>query len=978
MRASFTSKFRRTTCMSAIALGIVLGASPAYAQDADNDDGEEMTLPGNAGTTNDLNTGGDPIVVTGSRIARDGFAQPTPVTVVGNEQIERQGVSNVAQVLNDIPAFRPQSTPATTAIFQNNIGANTADLRGLGANRTLVLIDGRRVVPATVQGSSFAPAGAVDLNMVPTSLLERVEVVTGGASAAYGSDAVAGVVNLIINTDLEGIRANVQYGIADAGDDEELVYSVAGGTSFAGGRGHIVGGIEYIHDEGTGDCYSRDWCALTYNTVSNPLIDPSNPSLGRVSQGDPAVLVLPDISVALGTFNGIFIAGPFRGLEVLPGGETRQHDYGTYFGAGIFQSGGGANRDQELAFYQNFPISSPSDRINSYAHVEYDVTDAVTAFLEGSYGRVEASTIGAQRRDIATIAGQPIFRDNAFLPDSVRARFDQFNIAALPYGRMWNDIGPQVGEVTRETYRIATGFSADLGSSWTLDAYYQYGRTNYSQIGRNTTITPRVAFAIDSVIDPETNLPVCRAVLQGNPDAAGCVPLNPFGEGSPSPAAIDYVTGTVMQDTKLTQHVASLAAQGDLVDLWAGPLAVATGVEFRRDIANGTADPISRALQFYTGPGSPIDGEVDVWEGFVEAALPLTSTAELNGAVRLTDYSNSGTVTTWKVGADWAPLEWVRLRATRSRDIRAPNVFELFGPLQSSFQSVNDPEFGNTQFLSPVLLGGNAMLDPEVADTWTAGIVLQPDIGLGSLRFAFDYYDIKLDNAVSTLGAQVIVSGCFNDSPEYCQFIDRDPDSNEITQIRNFNLNLNTFITRGFDIEFQYSVPTYDIFGSGEGDVSLRVLSTIVDDLITEDAGGVVDRAGMNGSPVSQPSGVPRYIINGYLSYTGTPFEAQVQVRHISGGVYNASLVGPGQDGYDPLLNNSISDNSVGAWTYVNLNASYDLWSDGDRSLEIYGVVNNLFDKDPPVDLPSSFGPTNNVLYDVVGRTYRVGARLRF
>ena len=174
MRASFTSKFRRTTCMSAIALGIVLGASPAYAQDADNDDGEEMTLPGNAGTTNDLNTGGEPIVVTGSRIARDGFAQPTPVTVVGNEQIERQGVSNVAQVLNDIPAFRPQSTPATTAIFQNNIGANTADLRGLGANRTLVLIDGRRVVPATVQGSSFAPAGAVDLNMVPTSLLERV------------------------------------------------------------------------------------------------------------------------------------------------------------------------------------------------------------------------------------------------------------------------------------------------------------------------------------------------------------------------------------------------------------------------------------------------------------------------------------------------------------------------------------------------------------------------------------------------------------------------------------------------------------------------------------------------------------------------------------------------------------------------------------------------------------------------------------
>jgi outer membrane receptor for ferrienterochelin and colicin len=198
--------------------------------------------------------------------------------------------------------------------------------------------------------------------------------------------------------------------------------------------------------------------------------------------------------------------------------------------------------------------------------------------------------------------------------------------------------------------------------------------------------------------------------------------------------------------------------------------------------------------------------------------------------------------------------------------------------------------------------------------------------------------------------------------------------SGTISQVRNFNLNLNTLITRGWDVEASYSLPL-----GGSGDLTLRALATIVDDLITVDSSGVsVDRANMNGSPVSQPSGLPRYIINSYLTYASDLFEAQVQVRHLSGGSYNTSLVGPGDEGYDPALPNSINDNRVGAWTYINLNASYDVWTDGDRNIQFYGAVANLFDKDPPVDAPSSFGPTNNVLYDVVGRTYRMGLRFRY
>jgi outer membrane receptor protein involved in Fe transport len=959
---------------SIIAVALALGlAMPASAQQQAGELAQDDSPLVNEAGVNTQSA--EPIIVTGSRIARSGFDTPTPVTMVGAEQIGRQGASNVADVLNEIPAFRPQASPATTAIFLNNIGASTADLRGLGANRTLVLIDGRRVVPATVAGGGFASANTVDLNMVPTSLIERAEVVTGGASSVYGSDAVAGVVNLILDTDLQGVRSSIQYGMAEAGDDEEIVVSLAGGTSFADGRGRIVAGAEYVNDQGTGGCYSRDWCAQSYNTISNPFISTARPELGRVAQGQAATLIVPNARTATATNNGIIAFGPLRGTEFGPGGTTFQHDYGTYYGAGIFQSGGG---DEQLAFYQHYPISSPSERINSFAHAEFDVADAVTVFLEGSYGRVEGSTRGAQRRDLVTSpnSGILIRRDNPFLPASLASMMDANRLTSVRIGRVWNDIGPQVGSVTRETYRGVAGLEAEFGRGWTLDAYYQFGRTDYSQIGRNTTVNSRMAFALD-VVGGAADEPICAATLAGNPLAAGCVPLNPFGQGSPSAAAIDYVTDTALQTTQLTQHVAAFSVQGDLVELWAGPLAVATGVEFRQDSAEGTADPISRALDFYTSPGNPIDGEIEVWEGFLEAVLPVFEGAELNGAVRLTDYSTSGSVTTWKIGADWQPLDWLRLRGTRSRDIRAPNVFELFGPPQSSFQSILDPQTG-AQVLSSVLLGGNGALVPEEADTWTAGIVLQPDLGPGNLRLSVDYFDIELDGAVSTLGAQVIVNRCAQGATELCQLVTRDT-GGAITQVRNFNLNLNTLITRGWDVEASYSLPLSALSSGADGNLSLRVLSTIVDDLITTDPSGrSVDRAGMNGSPVSQPSGVPRYVINSYLTYSGDLFSAQLQVRHISGGRYNTELIGPDEEGYDPLLANSINDNRIGAWTYANFNASYQLWSDGDRNAELFGVVNNLFDKDPPVDAPSSFGPTNNVLYDVVGRSYRVGMRVRY
>jgi iron complex outermembrane recepter protein len=979
-----STKARGHALVSSIALAASLCfATPALAQDTPpaQDDAAAPTTPAPAQEDSD-NT----VVVTGSRLGRTGFTTPTPVTVVGDAQIQRQGASNIAQILNEIPAFRAQSSPSTSAIFVSNLGASTADLRGLGGNRTLVLIDGRRVVASTVAGGSFTPANTVDLNLVPTSLLRRVEVVTGGASAAYGSDAVAGVVNLIINRDLTGLRGTAQYGQSDEGDNREYMLSLAYGTRFSGDRGRFIIGAEYVNNKGTGDCYTRDWCAVNYNTVSNP---------GGALPGQPVTLILPDARTATASLNGLIINGPLRGTEFNPNGTTFQHNYGIYGGAGLFQSGGG---DNVLPFYQFFPLSAPSERINVFTNLDYDFTDNLNVFVQGSYGHVEGDVLGASRRDISPAGSYQIQRDNAFLPASVRQAMINANVQTVPFGRIWNDIGPQEGSVERDTYRGVVGFTWRPSSDLTLDGYYQYGQTDYSQRGYNTTVNSRMGFAIDAVDQGlfQTGVAngniVCRATLPGaafRAAAAGCVPLNPFGEGASSAAARDYVTDTAMQDTTLRQHVVALTLRGNIAELWAGPLAFATGVEYRRDSVSSVTDAISAANDFHTSPGGGISGgerSLNVKEGFVELGLPLfhdlsvLGSANLNGAVRVTDYSNSGTETTWKIGADWQVTNWLRLRATRSRDIRAPNLFELYGAPQSSFQTVDDPANGNARGLYPTLLSGNAALVPEVADTWTAGAVLTARLGgAGTLRFSADWFDINLDGAITTLGAQTIVSRCAQGNTELCALVTRGPTSVQfpggpILSIVNQNLNINTLITRGWDFELDYNLPL-----ANSDSLNFHVLATFVKDLITVDITGLgIDRAGQNGSGVSQPSGLPDYTINAFLTYQAPRFTGQVQLRYISSGVFQATNIGPGQDGYSPTLPNSVSDNSVGAVAYVNLNASYAVWQRGDQKVEVFGVINNLLDRDPPNDIPSSFGPTNNVLYDVVGRSYRMGVRVAF
>jgi outer membrane receptor protein involved in Fe transport len=897
----------------------------------------------------------DDIVVTGSRIARAGFTAPTPVTVVGQDQIQARGDTNIAEVLNELPSFRPSQTPENSFVtITGNIGARTLDLRGLAPQRTLVLVNGRRFIPSSAQGT-------VDLNLIPTMLVKRAEVVTGGASAAYGSDAVAGVVNLSLDTDLTGLRGQAQYGLADVGSDRNFQAALAGGASFAGGRGHIVAAVEYAKNEGTGGCYDFEWCAQEYSNFAN------NDWPGN---GQPARVLLPHKHPTLLT-GGVINTGPLRGTQFLADGTPAPFVYGMWPSTFAMVGGDGHAQDP---FTSAHLMKSPVERAAFFVHAKLAVGDSAELFGELSYGSVIGTQNGAQTRDTAIT----IRRDNPFIPATILAQMIANNLQTISLARDGDDFGVAEFRGKNTTFRAVGGIKGTLGAGWRWDAYYQYGHNEYSQVMANNRITSRFAPAVDAV-RTGTGAIVCRINADASTanDDPACAPANLFGENRWSPESKAYLYGTGWQNSVIGQHVVAANLQGDLFETWAGQVTIATGAEYRRDTIVGNADPISLANGWYVGNGSAVSGEIEVKEGYFEAAVPLARDwtmarlIELNGAIRLTDYSTSGQVTTWKVGAVYEPVEWLRLRATRSRDIRAPNLLELFGSTSSVSSRIVNPANG-VQFLPRVFTGGNAALTPEIADTSTVGLVLMPQWGFTrGLRVSVDYYDIKINKAISQVGGQTIVDRCYAGVQEFCALLTRDA-STAITEVRNPWLNLNTLIVRGVDIEAEYKLRLGEL-----SSVDFRVLASYVKDYITVDSIGAIDRAGQTGVQTGALPGLPRWTVNGNVTFNSGPFSANVQARYIAKGIMDVTLVGPTDPGYDPKLANSISDNHIEAMAYVDLGMTYKLPVAGRRTAEIFGAVKNLLNPTPPVNVYSGSG-TNPFLFDTVGRRYTIGVRVSY
>jgi outer membrane receptor protein involved in Fe transport len=694
------------------------------------------------------------IVVTGSRIARSGFDQPTPVTVFTNERAQTLGVTNIAEGLNQLPSFRASSGPSNMQSAGGNVGARVLDLRALGAPRTLVLVDGRRFVPSTGEGT-------VDVNLIPSGLVRSTDIVTGGASAVYGSDAVAGVVNFILDRKFTGLKAEVQGGISQRGDDRNIFASITGGFK-VGDRGHFVISGEYEDNSGLAGCYeARSWCAqersIVGNTPAGRLGQPSSiiTSDVHVSTMSPTGLINRSLNAAGQPITASAATDPLRGVTFTNGGAPTPFTYGQFAGP-LFMIGGDGHGVNP--FLSSLLLKVPVERQSVYASFNYEVADNLNAFVDASWGRVSGRTVSSTFRDFNSSIMGTIKADNPYIPDTVRTTMQQNGIAALQLGRSWFDLGSPYAISTTNTFRFVGGLEGKLGGSWKWDAYYQYGQTNFRQDMMNNPINGRVRNAVDAVRNTAGNI-VCRVnadAITSNDDP-NCAPLNPFGSGQFSEAARNYVIGNGYQTTVNRLHVVAGSLSGDLFNISSRPVSVAVGAEYRRNTISGEADPISQNLGFWVLNGQAVSGKQEVKEAYVETVVPLLAdlpgaqNLELNGAFRVTDYSGSGRVETWKVGGTYEPISGIRFRATQSRDIRAPNLTELSGPLQKSTIGLTDT--GCTpgapgaictglQANPVVIRGSNGTLIPEKADSFTAGIVLSPrELGgaLARARLSVDY-----------------------------------------------------------------------------------------------------------------------------------------------------------------------------------------------------------------------------------------------
>jgi outer membrane receptor protein involved in Fe transport len=906
----------------------LMTAGPAFAQDAAANDAAAAS-----------DAADSDIVVTGSRIPRAGFTAPTPVTVLASDQLAKTSPSTLADSLRQLPSLTNSSGPQRNSGTTNG-GQTFLNLRSLGATRTLTLLDGRRVVATNLTGS-------VDVNMMPAGIVQRVEVVTGGASAAYGSDAVGGVVNFILDRNFAGVKGEVTSGISEEGDNQEFRATLSGGLSFAGGAGHFLVSGEYFKNKGV-ETGAREWARQGVGFINNPA-------------GTPGLILQRDVRT-VGTYGGLIIAGVggtaannalFRGIQFLPDGSPAPYDFGTMTTSTLQVGGDGVPTEliQE--------INRPLERGSLFARASFDVSDAVNIYAEGLYG-ASTSTVNNSVNRHQTANPFTIQRDNAFLPDSIRDQMTAAGVTALTMLRFSRERGFVVTKVDSETIRGTIGADARIGSL-ELSAYYQYGRTVQDNATLNDEITARFTQAIDAVVDPANDQIVCRSTF-ANP-GNGCVPFNVFGEGAPSDAALDYTRGVSASHAVVQQDVAAINLAGPLFEGWAGPISFAVGGEYRVERARVTSDALSQQGAYLFGNPSPWTGKYNVKEAYAELVVPLLRDVplvrelELNAAGRITDYSTSGSVETWKVGLSYKPFDDLRFRGTRSRDIRAPNLSELFQAGRQSTSSVNDPENGNARILGiPTINTGNPDLKPEIADTLTFGAIYSPS-WLPGFNISADYYDIKIADAIGSIGAQTAVDQCFQGVQAACAPIVRDQNNN-IIRFDAFPINLASAKTRGVDIEASYRTQV------GPGTLNIRALAAYLARQETTTPGAApIDRAGEAGL-----SPFPRWKGAAQVNYHTERVGAFLQLRYVGSGRYDVTR-GP----------NAIDLQHIPAQAYLDGQISFKPQV-GDGSFELYLNVRNILGNEPPFAPAAGNIPVavNTSLHDVYGRQFRLGARFKF
>lgn len=912
----------------------------------------------------------DEVVVTGSRVIRDGYQAPTPVTVVGVEQLQQAPSQHISDFVNRLPAFAGgmSTTSGGNEISTGRQSQNNLNLRGLDVFRTLVLLDGHRIVSGDVNS-------AVNINDLPQSLINRIDVITGGASAAYGSDALAGVVNFALDKEYTGLKGELQGGVTSHGDNNSYKANLTAGTPFGGGRGHVIVSGELARNEGIfGAVASRDWGFDTVHILANPAY---NAATGATSV--PQFIIRSQAATLLATPGGIITGGPLRGTEFGPDGSPRMYQYGSLTNNQF--NVGGDWRQSDVNYY-NQSLANRLDRENFFARVSYDVTDNINVF----FNVIQSDSTGYARSKLDdSLNNITIGIDNPYLDPSLVASMTQLGLASFPMGSFNLDMPFITTNNSRRMVSYAGGAEGKFdafGSNWRWDVFGQLGTATSSINGR---VMNKANFkrAVDSVRTANGQI-VCRVngdASTANDDAA-CVPWNPFGYGHNDGAAIAYSKGLAHLDQEVKQSVLTAGITGEPFDSWAGPVSIATGVEWRKEEVKGTPDALSLQSAYTAGNFKGTNGEYTVTEGYVETVVPMATNAswagalDLNAAARFTKYSTSGDVTTWKAGFTYNPIDDLRIRVTRSRDIRAPNLGELFAAgTGGQSPGVLDP-FNNNAVL-PTFQNqtiGNPDLLPEEADTTGVGLVYQPSY-LSGFSASVDFYDINVAGAVGSVGAQETLNRCAVGQQNLCNNITRDA-SGQITFITSLPVNLANLRQRGVDIETSYSTPLDALVSSWRGDLILRALGTHVMHSRRDDGvNPVQDFAGDNSGegPLKW-----RWLFS--ANYSLDPVTVSWTGRSLSSGEYNPNYVQCTANCPVSIPSaQTIDFNHIEGRFYHDLSLSYDFETAAGSGGQIYLNVTNVMDEQPPpvASLQYWYMPTNPQLYDTIGRAFFAGVRFK-
>jgi iron complex outermembrane receptor protein len=940
------------------------------------------SLTGPASAQSDAAMGTEEVVVTGTQVLRNGYSAPTPLRVVGIDDIQASAPTNLSDYLVKMPALAGSTGPRSSgnSVSDGNGGVAGLNIRKLGNNRTLVLFDGMRIGPSSESGASTA--GEVDINEFPDALVKRIDIVTGGASAQYGSDALAGVVNFILDKDFSGVKGTLQGGLTIYGDDPQANGSLTAGFGFLGGRGHVLLSGSASHTDGILHGSVRNWVTdNAYDMINTPGYVGPNAITGKPGNGLPFYTVAQHVGSGIYTPGGLIGNTALIGTDFGPGSVPRSFNYGALSSGNNFMIGGD--------YKETYPALTDSgeqyttslddrlDRQNFFARISYDVSDHFQLAATALYSNAQVLSYCCTSGQVLTIKN-----DNPFIPATVKARMTAANITSFSLGQLNTDIGATGPANTRQKQYFALGANGDfdfVGSNWTWNAYGSASRALVDDQAINSPVVATYQQATDAVTDPKTGYTVCRSTLTA--PSNGCIPYNPMGVGVNSPAAISYALGGVSRmHTEIGQETFGAVLRGNPFDLWAGTVSVSTGIEHRQESVNGVSSPTDMANGFFLGNYHPAIGGVSVNEGFVEAVVPLAhdyswaKELDLDVAVRETGYSSSGNVMTYKLGLVYdAPegfLEGLRLRATRSRDIRAPSLGDLYSGGRVGQGTVNDYITGSpvavANVLSPTL--GNPNLKPEVANQTGVGAVYSPG-WLPGFNASVDLFQVQMHNVISSLSSQNVVIACYvNHVTAYCPFIQRNA-TGTLSVVTSTAANTAYLKEAGIDLEASYTTDLADYSDALAGTVSLHGLATnIWQQTGIDPLGNITKSAGSNSG------GVPHWSYNVSATYDAGDYAFTWVGRGIGSGVRNRQYTQCSSgcpDLASPLF--TINNNYMPGAFYMDLTFTYRLKAGAFKDSELFFNVENLTNNNPS----DFFVGNSNPLYDRLGAMFHGGFRFK-